>query len=77
MNPFLSLLRIDWSAPRLRLFDFGLAVATVAFGLVFDSAIALWAGVAGLALAIVNPMGRMQKFMAGFRRSAPGKGPSR
>jgi hypothetical protein len=73
MNPFAALLAVDWSAPRLRLLDFALAAALVAAGLVLQSDLTLWIGLAGLAFAIVNPMGRVQRFLQGFRRPDPGK----
>lgn len=70
MNPFTSLLRADWNSPKLRAFDFGLAFASAAAGLVFESQLFFWAGVAGIVLALINPMARLQTYLAGFRKPA-------
>jgi hypothetical protein len=70
MNPFKPLLRVNWNSPKLRLFDFGLAFASATAGFVFDNDLFLWAGVAGVVLALINPMARVQKFLSGFRKPA-------
>lgn len=69
MNPFFSLLQVDWNAPKLRALDFGAALACIAAGFLFESPVTLWAGAAGLVLAVINPMARIQKFLFGFRKS--------
>lgn len=69
MNPIFGLMKVDWNSPKLRVLDFGAAIACVFAGYVIDSPLTLWAGVAGLVLAVINPMARAQKFFLGFRKS--------
>lgn len=69
MNPILGLLKVDWNSPKLRVWDFGAAIACIIAGYALESQFTLWAGVAGLVLAIINPMARIQKFFLGFRKS--------
>lgn len=69
MNPILGLLKVDWNSPKLRAWDFGAAIAFILIGYAIESPLTLWGGVAGLVLAAINPMARMQKFFFGFRKS--------
>lgn len=74
MNPLTGLMKIDWSGRKLRSFDFGLAAVLALAGLFLQVDMLLYVGLAGIAFAVVNPMGRLQRFLQGFRKPAPGKG---
>jgi len=69
LNPVLGLLKVDWNSPKLRIWDFGTAIAFILIGYAVESPLMLWGGVAGFVLAVINPMARFQKFLFGFRKS--------
>ena len=66
MNPLGSLMKMNWSSSKMRALDYGLAVATMILGLATGSQWVFWIGVAGVALAFLNPMGRLQGGVRGF-----------
>ncbi|MCE6959711.1 hypothetical protein LAZ40_11840 [Cereibacter sphaeroides] len=67
-NPLLSVLSINWNAPTLRLADFGLALTAVAVGWYIESPLTMWGGGAACLVSALNPMGRVQKHVLGFRK---------
>jgi hypothetical protein len=73
MNPLSALLRINWSAPGLRAFDLLLALAALGYGLLDGSPLMIGIGVAAIALSLLNPMGRVQRGLAKFRKPAGGR----
>lgn len=70
MNPLTSLLRVNWSSGRMRLFDLGIAIATLLYGLVVWNTLVIWIGMAAIILSLINPMGRIQKGLSGFVKPA-------
>ena len=72
MNPFKALFKIDWSGRKMRMLDISLAVVGIIVGLAIGSEFWTWVGVAALVMSILNPMGRLQKGVSGFKRPAPG-----
>lgn len=73
MNPISTLLRINWSAPGLRAFDLILALGALGYGLYEGSALLVSVGVAAVVLSVLNPMGRVQRGLAKFRKPAGGR----
>jgi len=73
MNPLAALLRINWSAPRLRAFDLLLALGALGYGAYQGSALLIWVGVAAVSLSLLNPMGRVQRGLARFRKPSGGR----
>lgn len=71
MKPFQALFRVDWSSRRLRILDLGLAAGTLLYGLLTGHDLLVWVGVVAVLLALLNPMGRLQRWLRGFVR-APG-----
>ena len=66
-TPLAAVLSVNWSNPAFRIFDFSLAIGAIVYGWWFDVPLDLWCGVAGLVFSLINPMGRLQKLLAGFR----------
>ncbi len=70
MNPIGPLLRINWSGRGMRLLDLSLAAGLLVYGFFTESQFLIWAGVASVALSLLNPMGRLQRGLSGFRKPA-------
>jgi hypothetical protein len=70
MNPIGPLLRINWSGRGMRLIDLVFAVGLLVYGLFIESQFLIWAGVASVVLSLLNPMGRLQRGLSGFRKPA-------
>jgi hypothetical protein len=70
MNPLGALLQINWSGRGMRLLDLAFAIGLLVYGVVSGSQLLLWAGVASVALSLLNPMGRLQRGLARFRKPA-------
>ena len=68
MNPLKGLLRINWSARGLRIFDLVLALGALGYGIYKGSELLVWIGVAAVVLSLINPMGLIQKGLRGFVR---------
>ncbi len=73
MNPLATLLRINWSAPGLRAFDLILALGALGYGVYEGSALLVSVGAAAVVLSLLNPMGRVQRGLARFRKPAGGR----
>lgn len=71
MKPFQALLRVDWSSPRMRAIDLSFALGTLLYALLTGHEILVWVGLAAVLLSVLNPMGRVQRWLRGFVR-APG-----
>jgi len=69
MNPLYFLLRMNWSSARMRTFDFALASLSLGYGLWVGSTLLVWIGVAAVMLSLFNPMGRIQRGLASFRKT--------
>lgn len=70
-----ALMAVDWGAPRRRALDFALALSSIGLGVMLEATMLIWGGVAGFALALVNPMARLQAWARPHRRSAPSSAP--
>jgi hypothetical protein len=73
MNPITALLRIDWSGPKLRALDLALALGALGYGLYDGSRLLIWFGALAVFFSLLNPMGRLQRGLARFRRPAGGR----
>lgn len=65
------LMAVDWGAPRRRLIDLGLGLGALAVGIWWQWPGMVWGGLAGIALAALNPMGRLRAHFAPRRRPSP------
>ncbi len=73
MNPLKALLRTDWSSPRMRVLDLILAMGTLLYGYATQEPVLIWLGIGAVLLSLLNPMGRLQRWLRGFVRT-PGGG---
>lgn len=70
MNPLSVLLQINWSGRGLRALDLLLALSALGYGLFMGDRLLIWVGVAAVLLSLLNPMGRLQRGLARFRKPA-------
>lgn len=73
LNPLSMFLRMNWSSSRMRAFDLIVALLTLVYGVWSGNQIVLWIGVAAVIMSLINPMGRIQKGLASFRKPAGGR----
>lgn len=65
-----ALLRLNWSSRPARIVDLSLAAAALGYGFYDGSRLLIWIGIAAVALSLLNPMGRIQRGLARFRKPA-------
>jgi len=70
LNPLSFLLRMNWSSGRMRAFDLAIALLSLGYGFWSGNQLLIWIGVAAVVLSVINPMGRIQKGLASFRKPA-------
>jgi hypothetical protein len=70
LNPLFFLLRMNWSSGRMRAFDLAIALLSLGYGLWSGSQLLIWVGVGAVILSLINPMGRIQRGLASFRKPA-------
>jgi hypothetical protein len=70
MNPIGIILRINWSGRGMRILDLVFATGLLIYGVVTGVQLLIWLGVASVALSLINPMGRLQRGLARFRKPA-------
>lgn len=68
------LMRIDWSSPKARSFDFILAMVGLLAGIMMQDGLMIGLGMAAFLVAVLNPMGRLQRVLRRFVQPARERG---